>query len=249
MQNGWTPSDESLKTNIQVIDNAIEVISQLQPKKYNFISEEYSFMNFPTGEQYGLLSQELEEVLPALTRDAYKPERKDSSGTITESAIEFKAVNYTGLIPYLIVGMKEQQSIIEAQNEALAGVMDQLNAMQDQISNCCGGDSGYKNMGTGDTDEEQMQKSSPNGNMLNQNTPNPFRSQTTISYTLEQGGKVLLNIFDKTGKPIATLVEAEQPADTYRYEWDASGLPAGLYHYALYVDGELLVKKAIKLAD
>ena len=59
----------------------------------------------------------------------------------------------------------------------------------------------------------------------------------------------MLNIFDKTGKPIATLVEAQQPADTYRYEWDASGLPAGLYHYALYVDGELLVKKAIKLAE
>jgi hypothetical protein len=85
--------------------------------------------------------------------------------------------------------------------------------------------------------------------VLYQNTPNPFRTQTTISYTLEQGGKVLLQVFDKTGKPIATLVEAEQPADTYRYAWDASGLSAGLYHYALYVDGELLVKKALKLAD
>jgi len=196
-----------------------------------------------------VIAQDLQDVLPELVVASRMLTAYDTLGNITADPIDFLAVNYDGMIPVLIAGMKEQQSIIEAQNEALAGVMDQLNAMQDQISNCCGGDTGYKNMGTGDADEEQMQKSSPNGNKLNQNTPNPFRSQTTISYTLEQGGKVLLNIFDKTGKPIATLVEAEQPADTYRYEWDASGLPAGLYHYALYVDGELLVKKAIKLAD
>lgn len=158
-------------------------------------------------------------------------------------------VKYNELIPVLVAGIKEQQSIIEAQNEALVGVLDQLNAMQNQIDNCCSGDTGFKNMGIGGEKEEQMQKSSLNGNVLDQNTPNPFRSQTTISYTLEQGGKVLLNIFDKTGKPITTLVEAEQHPGDYRYDWDASGLPAGLYHYALYVDGELLVKKAIKLAD
>jgi len=84
---------------------------------------------------------------------------------------------------------------------------------------------------------------------MEQNNPNPFRSQTTINYSLNEGGKVLLNVYDKSGKVVTTLTQGEQQAGNYRYEWDASGLPAGLYHYALYVDGELLIKKAIKLAD
>src|SRR5690606_2775123 len=128
----------------------------------------------------------------------------------------------------------------------IAQLMDQMDALSQQVDNCC--DGGFK-YNQPDNDQGFEDKISPDGNVLDQNTPNPFRSQTTISYSLETGGKILLNVYDKNGKVLTTLEESEQQAGTYRYEWDASGLPAGLYHYALYVDGELLVKKAIKLAD
>lgn len=242
-------SDESLKQNIEDIEGGLEIINQLQPRTYEFIPDVHEGLNLATGLQYGLVAQELEEVVPAIVKDVNHLAQYDSLGNMTAPPVSLKAVNYNALIPILIAGMKEQQAIIESQNEALAQVMDQIENLQQQINNCCSAEGALpKSFGIGD--DATTETSSVFGkNELHQNTPNPFRSQTTISYTLEQGGKVILNIFDKTGKPITTLVEAEQAGGTYRYEWDASGLPAGLYHYALYVDGDLLVKKAIKLAD
>lgn len=250
--NGYmlNPSDEQFKTDINSVENALGLIDQLSPKKYQFLTDEFSHLGFPEGEQYGIIAQELMEVVPELVVPSRMLTAYDTLGNVTAEPIEFLAVNYDGLIPILVAGMKEQQAIIEAQNEALSNVMDQLDDLQQQINNCCSGGEGFKNHNPGGSEEQQNQKStSPNGNILNQNTPNPFRSQTTISYTLEQGGKVILNVYDKNGKVLETLSETEQQPGTYRYEWDASGLPAGLYHYALYVDGELMVKKAIKLQD
>ena len=244
------PSDAMLKDNIEDLEGALDILNEIEPKTYVYQTGEYEFMNLPTGLQYGVVAQDLAEVLPELTRFASRPALLDSTGNETTPAIDFMTVNYTGLIPILVAGMKEQQAIIEAQNEALGNVMDQLDDLQQQINNCCSGGEGFKNHNPRENEEQPIQKStSPNGNILNQNTPNPFRSQTTISYALEQGGKVILNVYDKNGKVLETLSETEQQPGTYRYEWDASGLPAGLYHYALYVDGELMVKKAIKLQD
>lgn len=250
----YTSSDESLKQNVEDLSGAMDLINQLEPKTYEFLTDQFDYLNLPQGEQMGIIAQDLEEVLPSLVKSAYQPAMYDTLGNEVSPELEFLSVNYSGLIPVLIGGIKEQQTTIDSleqavaeQASALEDVMELLDMMQDQIDNCCIGGQGFKSNSPDGVHDEQLQRASSNGNILEQNVPNPFRSQTTIRYTLEQGGKVLLNIFDKTGKPIATLVEAEQPADTYRYEWDASGLPAGMYHYALYVDGELLVKRAIKL--
>ncbi|MCA1761423.1 MAG: tail fiber domain-containing protein [Cryomorphaceae bacterium] len=48
-------SDQSLKTNVQPIENARELLLQLNPVKYEFIN--HSFLNLPQGEQYGLIAQ------------------------------------------------------------------------------------------------------------------------------------------------------------------------------------------------
>lgn len=244
-------SDETLKQNIESLEGALDVIQQIQPRQYDFQVDAFSQMNLPSGQQQGVIAQELEEVLPNLVKQTTLPAQYDTLGNEIAEAVEYKSVNYVGLIPYLIAGIQEQEQhigaledVIDSQNQTLAQVLDQLNDLQQQINNCCSAD-GDKNF---ESDNEN-QNPGLGENILHQNNPNPFGSQTTISYELEQGGKVMLNIFDKNGKPLATLVEAEQQAGEYRYEWDASGLPAGIYNYALYVDGELLVKKAIKLAD
>jgi hypothetical protein len=243
----WTGSDETFKSNIEEIGGALEIINQLNPKSYHFNLEEYSFMNFPEGVQYGVLAQELGEVLPTLVKEATRAEMIDTLGTVLEEELTFKTVNYTGLIPILIAGMKEQQAIIDAQNELLAEVLDRLNA----IENCCNPDGTRSTPGTNGfvPEKSNQEKSIEGGNALNQNVPNPFRESTTISYNLENGGKVLLAIHDKNGKTITTLADANQNAGHYSVIWNANGIPSGVYNYALYVDGELLVKRALKLKD
>lgn len=58
----WTASDEQFKTNVEDLGDALNIINQLNPKSYNFLTEEFGTMNFPSGQQYGVMAQELGEV-------------------------------------------------------------------------------------------------------------------------------------------------------------------------------------------
>jgi len=250
MQWPLNPSDEMLKENIEEYDGGLSIINQLSPKQYNYKLNEYGHLGLPEGSQLGFVAQDIAEILPELTQTVISPPQIDSLGVETAPSVEFTAMSYTGLIPILVSAVKEQQTIIESQNEVLAQMMEQLANMQQQINECCnsGGD---RSMPSGVIQPQDFdnQKSVEGGNELYQNIPNPFRESTTISYMLEQGGRVQLSVYDANGKVITTLVDARQDSGRHSTVWNANGMPAGVYHYALYVDGELLVKRAIKLQE
>jgi hypothetical protein len=251
MQNPLNPSDEMLKENIEEFSNGLSIISQLSPKRYNYKLDEFPQLGLAEGPQIGLVAQEVMEVVPELTQTVKSPPQMDSVGVEIAPSVEFTAISYTGLIPILISAVKEQQTIIENQNEVLAQMMEQLASMQQQINQCCNANDGTKSMpgGTFQPQDLNNEKSSEGGNELYQNIPNPFRESTTISYQLEFGGRVQLSIYDGNGKVVTTLVDSNQPNGRHSAVWNANGMPAGVYHYALYVDGELLVKRAIKLQE
>jgi len=242
----YNPSDENLKENIEPLEDAMSIINQLEPKTYEF-SEEYQFMNFPDGLQYGLIAQDVETVLPGFVKNSNRPARLDSLGIEISPELSYKQMSYTNLIPILVAGIKEQQAVIDAQNDLLAEVLDRLEA----VENCCSSERSHSTSGNSGVILEKMlnEKSIDGGNELYQNIPNPFRESTTISYSLEEGGRVQLNIYDKTGKVVTTLTDANQGPGRYSEVWNANGMPSGVYHYALYVNGELLVKRAIKLQE
>ncbi len=68
---------------------------------------------------------------------------------------------------------------------------------------------------------------------LFQNYPNPFNPKTIINYESPITNYVELSIYNILGQKVATLVSAEQPAGSYRVEWDASGFASGVYLYRL----------------
>jgi hypothetical protein len=221
----YSSSDGNLKENIEPLENAMSIINQLEPKTYEF-SDEYQFMNFPDGLQYGLIAQDVETVLPGFVKNTARPARLDSLGVEISPALSYKQMSYTNLIPILIAGMKEQQAIINSQNELLAEVLDRLNA----IENCCNPDGTRSTPGTNGSlpEKSNQEKSIEGGNELNQNVPNPFRESTTISYTLEKGGKVQLSVYDKQGKMVTALTDANQNAGHYSVIWNANGMPSGV---------------------
>jgi|GEM_PF-2831871 len=68
---------------------------------------------------------------------------------------------------------------------------------------------------------------------LEQNYPNPFNPTTTIHYQLPCPSSVRLSFCNVLGQGIRTLVNtSEQPGDK-SIQFDASGLPSGIYFYRL----------------
>ena len=60
-------------------------------------------------------------------------------------------------------------------------------------------------------------------------TQNPFIRTTTIFYQIPVKTKVLLKIYDITGRPLKTLVNGEKEAGSYDVSFNAMGLSAGIY--------------------
>ncbi|MBZ0264745.1 S8 family peptidase [bacterium] len=59
--------------------------------------------------------------------------------------------------------------------------------------------------------------------------PNPFNSETTISYSLPSDSRVSLKIYDISGREVANLVNSGKSAGTNSIMWQAQDFPSGLY--------------------
>jgi len=102
---------------------------------------------------------------------------------------------------------------------------------------------------TTDIDDYQ---SAPEEFLLLQNYPNPFNPSTTIHYTIPNvalngvvGSRVQLKVYDVLGNEVATLVNEEKPAGSYKVNFDATGLSSGVYFYKLVSGNFVETKKMI----
>ncbi len=82
---------------------------------------------------------------------------------------------------------------------------------------------------------------------LLQNYPNPFNPSTTIPFTLSQFAQVELKIYDGLGRVVKTLVKQVMPPGRHEATFETAGLASGLYHYRLYVDGQVFTKSMMLL--
>jgi len=82
---------------------------------------------------------------------------------------------------------------------------------------------------------------------LVQNYPNPFNPSTVIKYNVPQTAHVKITIFDMLGREIATLVNEEKSAGTYKVTFNASNLSSGVYFYRIQADNFIQIKKMMLL--
>jgi hypothetical protein len=91
-------SDSRLKSNIEPITNALSIINQMRPVKYDKKSD-LSASTYDYHE-FGFLAQEMKAILPLLVSEGKDPNK-------------LLSLNYTALIPVLTKALQEQQLIIE----------------------------------------------------------------------------------------------------------------------------------------
>jgi hypothetical protein len=183
----WQDSDSKLKKNITPLDGKLMLskIMNIDGKKYEFKNKDelkgvYSTLNgdtlskmipqFPKGEQYGFIAQELEKDFPELVE--------------TDSITKLKAINYTGMIPVLLQAIKEQQTRLT-----------QLQQQLDQIESTSGLKSAAITTGTNNPNETQAQLDQNNPNPFNRETKIgcfiPESSGASVLYIYNMNGTQL----------------------------------------------------------
>ncbi len=167
-------SDAKFKNNVQNITNATDIIEQLQPRTFNFNTTGYPYMNFNTGNQYGFVAQEMISVLPDLVKNSIFRAEYDSVGNMIHDTIQYKSLNYEGLIPIVVQAVKEMKSkndsitdklndridslrqvvitnntMLLQKNDSLRNVLNTFNTrlttIEDRLEECCKGHNGNGN--------------------------------------------------------------------------------------------------------
>ncbi len=80
--------------------------------------------------------------------------------------------------------------------------------------------------------------------------PNPFNESVTFSFSVHSPAPVQLEIFDITGKKVATLVNDALQAGHYKVNWSGKSqqglmLSEGIYLYSLQIGANKLVQKIV----
>ena len=234
----WNGSDRKLKRNIRDLGNASSILDKLSPKTYDFRVDEYESMNLPSRPQIGLIADELEAVLPQLVREVQQPAEYGEDEQLINEGIEFKAVQYTPLIAVLIQGHKEQQSHIASLEAEIGELSDRLKKLEGLLT------SDPVVRGPGHTQNVTLKHTE--SIVLDQNVPNPFADNTTITYTLpENVVQAQLHFYDQAGRVIKTAELSGRGDGSVNVYGD--DLSSGVYTYALVADGQVVdVKKMVK---
>lgn len=68
---------------------------------------------------------------------------------------------------------------------------------------------------------------------LEQNYPNPFNPATKINYTVAQGGRVTIKVYDVLGAEVATVLNEDLTPGTYQAVFDGARFASGVYYYRM----------------
>jgi hypothetical protein len=263
-----SPSDAGLKTDVNPIVNALDIVNALQPKSFYFDTLNAYGFHFSGQKSYGFIAQEVETILPELVGEETKKAGHDSLGNMVSAAYDYKTLNYDAFIGILTKAVQEQQQEIDAQQTELDAKDSVITALQNQlaaqdsrlaaIENClsalnlCEMNQQAVQQTPQEIQQQLKQKisvtlSDRNTIVLSQNTPNPFAESTVIEYSIPANvQQAQIHFYDANGKLINSVNLTERGKGELTVF--ANDLSAGTYSYSLVTDGKtVLSKKMMKL--
>jgi len=236
-------SDRRLKKDIQIESKVMDKLMKVRPSTYEYRQDgKFSEMNLDEGAQHGFIAQELEEVFPELVKESvftFGLPNSGESGDFQPSAgepFDFKSVNYQAMIPILTKGIQEQQSTILDQKELILGLTEKVEQLEQIIVQSLG------------KQRNDFMNSTSKGNVLYQNSPNPFDVVTEIRYELAANIRSAeMIVFDMNGRQVRKFSNLSPGSGSIQLE--GNQLESGMYLYSLLVDGQEIDTKRMILTE
>jgi len=80
---------------------------------------------------------------------------------------------------------------------------------------------------------------------LDQNHPNPFNPVTTIEFETPFAGRVVLSVFDPSGREVRRIVDQDLSAGRRRVQFEAGDLASGLYTLRMSIGLQVLSRRML----
>ena len=249
----YLSSDIALKKDIQPTSNNLDKLMKLRGVTYNLNLQKNELEPVPidslfkyaqkrtpgltkevfdqiqkekSRKHFGVIAQEVEAVLPELVRT-----REDG----------LKAVAYPEMVAVLIEAIKEQQVQIEKQQLQIEESQAEIGMLKGIVlSDASLRSAANETETTGKVDPIVSQCK------LYQNAPNPFSENTQINFYVSENVKVAqLCIYNLQGTQLKQILITQRGEGS---QWiSGSELSAGMYLYALIVDGKEVATKRMIL--
>jgi hypothetical protein len=223
-----TPSDIRLKTNITNIsdtDQTLENLMKINVLSYNYKKREIPEMERDTIQESTIRAYDTKWESDAKERHfgfSAQELKEIFPDLVKEGQDGYLGVNYVELVPLLLRSIQElKQELDEVKGEA--------KAITRSVS-----------------DETADFNAAAKNNVLYQNTPNPFKEQTIIRFSLEENVRdASICIFDMTGKMLKEL-----PVSSGMENVSIGGyeLGEGMFLYSLIVSGQIIDTKRMVIS-
>ncbi|MBC7863294.1 MAG: tail fiber domain-containing protein, partial [Bacteroidia bacterium] len=222
-----TLSDISLKQNVSTLNNSLDKVKQLRGVDYKWNANGLALMQGDTSKQIGMIAQEVKTVFPEVVYEE-------------DSVLH---VDYQHLVPVLVEAVKELAKKDSLKNIKMNDMQAQLDSIKMVMSACCSNQNTRTNTNITFTDVELSDK---NIIVLNQNAPNPFAEQTTITYNIPTDFSFAQILFyDLNGRMIKAVDIKQKGRGSLNVY--ANDLSNGIYSYTLIIDNKIIdTKKMIK---
>jgi hypothetical protein len=240
---GWV-SDQTFKTNIDTINNALAILKRLKPRSYYFDTTNIYKMKLPFQKQYGLIAQDVYTVMPELVTTQIRPSVRTSSTSAPTPSLAYKALNYNAFTAIMIRAIQQLSDQNRKQDSLIKTLI-----------NCCKENSGNQNS----ENKSGINTNTPFNNiqnqlnvelsdkdivMLSQNEPNPFAESCVIEYNIPMDFKFAQIVFNNLDGKIIKTVDILQKGKGQLNVF-ASDLSNGLYGYYLLIDGKITESKKL----
>lgn len=213
-------SDERYKSNIRPLENSMKRIMELNPVNYTFTQP----INDQTSSFKEFPKQE-QKILVYNNQTGLIAQdvQKIFPELVASDEKGYLSIDYIGLIPHLIQALQNQNQQIEQ--------------LKEQLNICCAIDNSGMRI-----------KETDNLPFLEQNSPNPFSSKTSIKYYIPvECTESKIAIYALDGREIISFSLANKGYNSIDVE--ANTLQAGIYLYTLICDGKEVATKRMILTS